>query len=204
MLGDRPLVTQLKNYWYIAAESAEIGSRPLGITILGEPVVLFRQADGTPAALIDRCAHRNMALSRGRVRNGLVECSYHGWRYRGDGHCAHIPSLAEGATPHESIAVRSYPTAERDDYVWVYMGSGSPVQTPSPFPYCNESGWTTFRMKTRFDAGAFSCLENFLDCPHTVYVHRKWFRSSNAKEVRAEVSVGDDRVQVEFFGERDA
>ncbi|MGH7774860.1 MAG: Rieske 2Fe-2S domain-containing protein [Candidatus Binatia bacterium] len=201
---DNTLVNQLKEYWYVAAESTELRSRPLARTILGERLVLFRQADGTPATLIDRCAHRNMVLSRGRLQNGSLECPYHGWRYRGDGQCIHIPSLPEGAISPGGIAIRSYPTAQNDGYVWVYMGSMKPAGPPPLFPHYGERGWTTFKMKTRFQAGAFACLENFLDCPHTVYVHRGWFRSREAKEVRAQVMRNGESVEVRFFDERDA
>ena len=38
----------LRNYWYVAAAEEEGAGRPLGRTILGEPVVLFRTEDGTP------------------------------------------------------------------------------------------------------------------------------------------------------------
>ena len=40
---------------------------PLARTLLGEPVVLFRTGDGTPAALEDRCCHRQLPLSMGEV-----------------------------------------------------------------------------------------------------------------------------------------
>jgi phenylpropionate dioxygenase-like ring-hydroxylating dioxygenase large terminal subunit len=145
-----------------------------------------------------------MALSEGTIIDGSLECPYHGWRYRGDGKCIHIPAFLPDTAQPCDIAIRSYPVTESDGYMWVYMGSKIPAQPPRPFPHCGEPGWTTFRMKTRFDAGAFSCLENFLDCPHTVYVHRKWFRNSGGTEVRAEVTTGSDSVQVEFFDERDA
>src|SRR5947209_3488649 len=59
-------------------------------------------------------------------------------------------------------------------------------------------------MHTRFHASAMACLENFLDCPHTAYVHQGWFRSQKAKEVRAKIARCSDRVEVEFFEERDA
>jgi phenylpropionate dioxygenase-like ring-hydroxylating dioxygenase large terminal subunit len=59
-------------------------------------------------------------------------------------------------------------------------------------------------MKTSFAANAFACLENFLDCPHTVYVHTTWFRSRDAREVRARVVPCEDGVEVEFFDERKA
>src|SRR5437868_1466693 len=120
--------TQLKNYWYIAARAAGLRSRPIARTVLGERLVLFRQADGRPAALIDRCAHRNMALSRGRARGGCVECPYHGWLYDGKGACAAIPSLC-GAPPVHA-RVRAYPARESDGFVWVYLGGDPPAAEP--------------------------------------------------------------------------
>jgi phenylpropionate dioxygenase-like ring-hydroxylating dioxygenase large terminal subunit len=201
---DSNLISKLSEYWYIAACSSELRTRPVARTVLGTPLVLFRRLDGTVAALIDRCAHRNMALSRGRVREGSIECPYHGWRYGADGRCVEIPSLERSVEPPANAAVRSFQTTERDGFVWVYMGSKNPAQPPYSFPHSGEPRWTTFRMKTRFAANAFACLENFLDCPHTVYVHTTWFRSRDAREVRAQVVPCKDGVEVEFFDEREA
>ena len=194
--------SQLRPYWYIAAEARELGTKPLTRTILGERLVLFRDGEGRPAALIDRCAHRNMALSRGRVSRGAIECPYHGWRYRGDGRCVAIPS-SSSSVPPEEIALRCYPTAQSDGFVWVYMAL-NPHTSPPHFPHLGEAGWTSFTMRTHFSAGAFACLENFLDCPHTVYVHRGWFRSPHTQEARAEIARGDDWVEARFSEERDA
>ena len=41
----------LRNFWYVAAADDEIGRQPLGRTILGEPVVLFRTEDWTPGCI---------------------------------------------------------------------------------------------------------------------------------------------------------
>jgi phenylpropionate dioxygenase-like ring-hydroxylating dioxygenase large terminal subunit len=184
-----------REHWYIAARSRDLGARPRPVTILGEHLVLFRTAEGRPAALADRCAHRNLALSRGRVVAGALECAYHGWRYDGSGACTLIPSLAE--VP-DRIAVPSHPTTEADGFVWAFMGRSAPARAPRPFPHLGERGWTTFVMQNRFEAGALACLENFLDCPHTAYVHQGWFRSARAKDVAARVSGTDDEVCVEF------
>src|SRR5437879_2063940 len=129
-MSARVCVTELKEYWYIAATSRELGRRPLGRTLLGRPVVLFRHRDGAAAALEDRCAHRSAPLSCGRVRDGCLECPYHGWRYRGDGGCAEIPSLGPGAAVPEGIAVRAYPAREQDGFVWVVTGDGPPPGPP--------------------------------------------------------------------------
>jgi phenylpropionate dioxygenase-like ring-hydroxylating dioxygenase large terminal subunit len=188
-------------YWYIAARVGDVRQDPVARTVLGQPLVLFRDADGRAAALLDRCLHRNMALSAGRVVGGCVQCPYHGWRYDGRGRCAEIPSLGAGSRVGLSRALRAYPTAESDGYVWVYMGAEPPCSPPFRFPHLGEPGWTSFRMTTRFPASALACLENFLDCPHTVFVHRGWFRTRDLRQLHARTRRYTDRVEVDFLDE---
>ncbi len=195
-----PRPFSLRDYWYIAAASRELGVRPIRRTIDGEPLVLFRGRDGAPHVLLDRCAHRNTALSTGRVIDGCIECPYHGWRYDGAGACVHIPALDEG-TRRPRIAVRSFPAVERDRWIWAYLGDAAPTATAFHFPHYAERGWTSFRMKTRFAASVEACLENFLDCPHTVFVHKGWFRSRDTRALTAVVRRRADSVEVEFQDE---
>ncbi len=190
----------LKDYWYIAAQSRELKSKPLAISMYGEQLCLFRRNETEVAALEDRCAHRNMPLSQGRVFAGCVECPYHGWQYDANGACVHVPSLGETARlpRHE---VRAFPAREQDGFVWVYLGSEAPACGPPRFPHYGESGWTTFFLRNRFAGGVESCLENFLDCPHTVFVHKGWFRSHDNRELKALGRTMDDEISVEFQGE---
>ena len=194
------LIAPPRNHWYIAARARELGRRSIARTVLGEPLALFRDADGRPAAVLDRCLHRNMALSAGRVVGGCLECPYHGWRYDDRGRCVAIPALEIGAAAR-GLAVPAYRAVESDGYVWVFMGAGAPPSGPFRFPHLGERGWTTFRMRTRFEASAHACVENFLDCPHTVFVHRGWFRTRDTRQVDARVRRGADRVEVEFVDE---
>ena len=57
----------LRNYWYVAASGPEIGRKPFRRIIMNEPVVFYRTEDGTPVALEDRCPHRRMPLSMGKL-----------------------------------------------------------------------------------------------------------------------------------------
>jgi len=190
----------LKENWYIAAESRELKRKPLGLELYGEKIVLFRDEKNEPAALEDRCAHRNLELSQGRAIGGCVECQYHGWRYNGAGALTAVPSLGSNACiPNHRV--RAFPTIERDGFIWVFLGKSSPQQRPFQFPHIAEDGWTTFRMKTRFEASVESCLENFLDCPHTVFVHKGWFRSHDARELTAIVQAAPNSVEARFRGE---
>ena len=56
----------LQNAWYVAGWSNEITGKPLGRTILNEPIVFYRGKDGRVVALEDRCCHRGMPLSPAR------------------------------------------------------------------------------------------------------------------------------------------
>jgi phenylpropionate dioxygenase-like ring-hydroxylating dioxygenase large terminal subunit len=190
----------LKNNWYIAAESSEVGSRPLAVNLYGERMVLFRGEDREAVALEDRCAHRNMPLSQGRVVGGCVECPYHGWQYDARGACTHMPSLGP-VSKLPSHKVRRFETHEADGFIWTYLGEDTPGSGPFQFPHFGERGWTSFRMKTRFAATVEACLENFLDCPHTVFVHKGWFRNHDQRQLKAKVCGNGKDVTVEFQGE---
>ena len=190
----------LKDFWYIAAESRELKCKPFAAAPFGEPMVLFRSADGRVSALEDRCSHRNMPLSMGRVSSGCVTCPYHGWTFDGAGRCVQIPSLGSSQRlPNHGV--RAYPVREHDGYVWVYPGESIPESAPFQFPHYGERAWTSFRMRTRFRASVEACLENFLDCPHTVYVHGGWFRNHDTRELSATVRSTSESVDVEFRGE---
>lgn len=190
----------LKDYWYIAAESSKVGKGPLAVSAMGERIVLFRNETGQVAALQDRCSHRNMALSRGEVSSGCVICPYHGWKFDAAGRCVQIPSLGSSRRL-PAHGVRAYPVRELDGYVWIYPGESIPESSPFRFPHYQQEGWTSFRMRTRFHASVEACLENFLDCPHTVYVHQGWFRNHDTRELSATVRSSREAVEVEFQGE---
>jgi phenylpropionate dioxygenase-like ring-hydroxylating dioxygenase large terminal subunit len=190
----------LRDYWYIAAESRDLKRKPLAVSLLGSHIALFRTHQGNIAALEDRCSHRNMALSRGKVSSDCITCAYHGWRFDAAGRCTHIPSLGPTARlPNHGV--RAYPVREQDGYIWIYPGESLPDSEPFHFPHYPEQGWCSFRMRTRFQASVEACLENFLDCPHTVYVHQGWFRNHDTRQLSAVVRSDRKSAEVDFRGE---
>ena len=186
--------------------------------------MLFRDGEGRAHALQDRCAHRQAPLSAGRTCREGVECPYHGWVYDGAGRLARIPSLPDDAAAQTSagargasgpdadtgvetcavtgISVPAYAVRERQGFIWVASLPGpAPDSEPMPFPHLDEPGWTSFIMRTRFEADVQTCLENFLDCPHATFVHRYWFRAPLARPVDAIVTRCKDGVQASFAEE---
>jgi len=172
----------LQNYWYAAALSAEIADRPFGRTICGEPIVFFRAADGALAALEDRCAHRHAPLSIGCVRDGQIECAYHGLRYDASGACVHVPG--QKSIPPRAH-VRRYPAAERWGWVWVWIGeagAADPAKIPD-FPWFESAAWNGFHKYFHVKAAAQLFVDNLLDLSHVAFTHQHSIGSRMAADV---------------------
>jgi phenylpropionate dioxygenase-like ring-hydroxylating dioxygenase large terminal subunit len=95
----------LRNAWYVAAWSDEVGDGQLvPRTIMDEPIVLYRKADGAMAAIEDRCAHRFAPLSMGKIVGGdRIQCPYHGLEYDGSGACVRNPHGTRNIPPRARV-----------------------------------------------------------------------------------------------------
>jgi phenylpropionate dioxygenase-like ring-hydroxylating dioxygenase large terminal subunit len=105
-------VIMLSNFWYTACASSRLQSAPFATRVLDSDLVLFRDSTGTAHALLDRCCHRGVKLSLGRMTDGRLACGYHGWQYDGSGRCVHVPSLTAGRQIPETFRVPSFPYFE--------------------------------------------------------------------------------------------
>lgn len=193
----------LENHWYVACRSAQLRRRPLARVMLGRHLALFRDAAGVCGAVADRCPHRNMALSRGRCDAKGLRCAYHGWAFDRDGACTEVPAMhPEDFAAARPPRVRAYPVRERQGFVWVYVGEGRPDHEPPELPLHGDPKARRWVMERTFAGGAFNCAENFLDVPHTVFVHNTLFRYDKREEIGFEVTSGPGWVQAEFLGEK--
>jgi phenylpropionate dioxygenase-like ring-hydroxylating dioxygenase large terminal subunit len=175
--GDTPLF--LRDLWYAACVSAGVAPGAMRREmLLGEPVVIGRMKSGEWFALRDICPHRGVPLSAGKiVADGSVECPYHGWRFRGDGVCAAIPSLVEGQDLDPSkIKVRAYPVREQDGLVWVYVAAtpgAAPKAEPPKIPVANSKPrWTEIQT---FRCNIDHAVIGLMDPAHGPYVHAHWW-----------------------------
>jgi phenylpropionate dioxygenase-like ring-hydroxylating dioxygenase large terminal subunit len=179
----------LRDIWYFAAVGADVRPGQLRhYEILGEPLVLGRTRAGEAFALRDVCPHRAAPLSAGRiVEDGLVECPYHGWRYRTDGACAAIPSLVEGQDVDIGrIRVRAYPIAESQGLIFIWIGSdprgdAQPDGPPPVFPGV-VGGAPKLIDRMEFDAHIDHAVVGLMDPTHGPYVHQNWWWRSAASQ----------------------
>ena len=210
---------KLTESWYIAARSEDVRpGRALARLLYGKPYALFRSTDGTVRTLEDRCLHRGAKLSEGTCDGATLRCPYHGWAYGGDGRVIDIPSEGprtpelERAVAARAWKIASLPTVEREGVVWVWLGedaNGNP-STPVPaappwnFPFAADRSWTSYFMVTDFRNEVTELAQNFMDVPHTVFVHAKWFRDKAFLRVPYHLETGRGRVKATYIKPRDA
>lgn len=194
-------IAHVRNAWYVACASDALRTKPLAAKVLDTPVVLFRGEDGQPRALVDRCAHRNVPLSLGRVCEGRIECAYHGWQYDGAGHCRHVPALS-GSQDAKVWQVPALAAKEQQGWVWVFGQPGAtPDQDPYRIPHLDDRAYVAMRYRAEFEATLHATLENILDVPHTSFLHRGLFRGGRRNRVEVQVRRREHCVEAEFLGE---
>ena len=194
-------LARLRDHWYVAVRSSKLGKRPVATTIFDLPLVLFRNASGTAAALLDRCAHRNVPLSMGRVNGERLACRYHGWEYDAEGVCRFIPALC-GPQEARSRRVTAFPVVEQQGFVWVWMNPESePSCRPHHFEHVDDTSYRSFVVDYRVNATLHATFENMLDVPHTAFLHRGLFRGGERNRITAVVRRSAGGVEAQYVGE---
>ena len=175
----------LRNSWYVAAWGREISRALQSKLMLGEPVVLFRREDGTPVALEDRCCHRHLPLSKGKLEGDRLRCGYHGLLFDDSGRCVEIPGQAN--IPPQA-RVRSYPLIEKYHWLWIWMGDPARAD-PALIPdwwWAEHPQWAFSRpdpIHVRCNYQLIS--DNVLDVTHLAYVHAGSIGASSITEFPA-------------------
>src|SRR3974390_3031773 len=188
----------LRNAWYVAAWSDDLADGALlARTILKEPIVLYRTANGGVAALQDRCPHRFAPLHMGKIVGGdRVQCPYHGLEFDPSGACVLNPHGAKNIPSR--ARVRGYPAIEKHKAIWVWMGEAEPDEAKVPeFSVLDNVPelHTTKRDKMVIKANYELIVDNLLDLSHTSYLHDGIL--GNAETVESEIAVeleGDDVI----------
>ena len=179
----------LRNAWYIAGYSEELDKTPLlGRTILSQPVLVYRGEDRVAAGIGNRCPHRFVPLSMGKVVGEQVRCGYHGLGFDRTGKCVHNPHGPTG-----SLAVPSYPLIERHGLLWIWMGDAD-LADPSLIPDFNNLDETTSHIRRGYlygNANYELMTDNILDLSHIEFLHT----------ALGTEAVGRAKVQVEQEGE---
>ncbi|PSB18497.1 aromatic ring-hydroxylating dioxygenase subunit alpha [Phormidesmis priestleyi ULC007] len=157
--------------WHPLARSQDLKPGTLLRSRLMDTDLVLWRGENTAviAAWEDRCPHRSVRLSGGKVVENTLVCSYHGLAYDPQGHCVNIPAHPNYVPPKQAC-VKSFKVQER--YGVIFVSLGNPPQDVTPFPEWDDPTFRTYLSGAHFcRCSGLRAIENFLDVAHLPFVH---------------------------------
>ncbi|EDM76640.1 iron-sulfur cluster-binding protein, Rieske family [Plesiocystis pacifica SIR-1] len=164
--------------WYPIAPSTDLPARgrratkPLGIMRLGRRWVLWRDEAGAVACMPAACPHRGADLAQGRVRQGEIECPYHGFRWSAGGECVALPCEGRGARVPAKLHVRERPIVrEAHGLIWMWYGEREPTAQLPWFERSPVEGRRTATHTEVWEVSFTRTMEAMQDLHHFPFAH---------------------------------
>lgn len=162
----------LRDLWHPVLSSWEVATSPVGITRLGENIVVWRDSKGEVHALEDRCPHRGARLSLGWNLGDRVACWYHGVEVAGDGVVVDVPAVNN--CPLEGMkCVKSYPVKELNGAIFLWFGvdpNKEPDELELPEQLSSDE-WSSFLCQADWKVNYLYAVDNVMDPMHGTYLH---------------------------------
>jgi phenylpropionate dioxygenase-like ring-hydroxylating dioxygenase large terminal subunit len=203
----------IPNQWYAILESKEVRKgKPVGVTRMGEKLVAWRDSRGRVTVMADKCPHRGVALSVGKLTGDCIQCPFHGFEYDPGGACTLVPANGREAEPPKALHVKTYPTREEHDFIYIWWGEPREREAYPPVPWF-ESIPDTMVYATLRDHWAnhyARAIENQLDVVHLPFIHRTTIGRGNRALVNGPVTKeeshwpGDTLLNLWVYNEVDA
>ena len=205
---DTPCGQVLRHYWHPVALLDEfnpaldprMGIRPVkAVKLLGQDLVLFKNAEGAFGLLDRDCPHRGADLAYGRNEGDGLRCPFHGWKFDVTGQCLETPAEPKGSVLCTRIKQRNYPVQELSGILFAWMGPEGSEPPPLPELDCFKApGTHTFAFKGLWHCNWLQAFEVGIDPAHASFLHRffndasledtygRQFRGASAGEIEGE------------------
>ncbi len=108
-----PMGETMRRYWMPALLSSEIPEpdcAPVGLRLLGEYLVAFRDTQGRIGLLDQFCPHQGASLALGRNEECGLRCGYHAWKFDVSGQCLDTMGGPPNSNyKYPDIRIKAYP-----------------------------------------------------------------------------------------------
>jgi phenylpropionate dioxygenase-like ring-hydroxylating dioxygenase large terminal subunit len=180
------------NQWYAILDSKELKSgKPLRIKRFNENMAIWREKDNSVCCISDKCCHRGVSLSCGKVKGGELECPFHGFLYDSTGKVKTIPANGRNRDVPESMKVQAWKTFEEYGFIWIWWGDEA-KETAEPFFFRDLADFSYSTFIDHWNVHYSRAIENQLDVVHLPFVHRTTIGKGNKTLVHGPVVVRKD------------
>jgi nitrite reductase/ring-hydroxylating ferredoxin subunit len=163
----------LRHFWQPVCLSEQLSDLPLGLRIMGEDLVVFRDLSGDIGLLHRHCSHRRASLEYGVIAEHGIRCCYHGWLYDVDGTILETPGEPENSPIRSTLCHGAYPVVEFQNMIFAYLG---PPEHKPEFPLYDTMDMPGNEMipyLIDMPCNWLQVNENPMDPYHAVYLHSR-------------------------------
>jgi len=207
--GDAPMGKLMRQFWVPAllSEEIEVDGKPTRVKLFGEPLVAYRDSNGTVGLMGEFCPHRGASLVYGRNEKCALRCLYHGWKMDAEGTILEMPSEPTASPLKQKIKQKAYPTKEWGGFVWAFMGDQANIPEFLPPPFCPNENAKVSISKIKIPCNWAQITEGQIDSAHSSSLHSsdmvpapvefgqatdtQWLRPSTDKSPRFEIQETD-------------
>jgi phenylpropionate dioxygenase-like ring-hydroxylating dioxygenase large terminal subunit len=187
-------IIMIYNQWYVILDSKELKKKkPLLVKRFNENLALWRDENGDPCCIADRCCHRGVSLSCGKIVNGQIECPFHGFLYDKSGKITLIPANGRNKPVPEPMKVLSYKTSEAYGFIWIWWGDIEKA-TSEPFFFKELEKYSYSTIKDHWSVHYSRAIENQLDVVHLPFVHKTTIGRGNKTLVNGPVVIRENKL----------
>ncbi len=186
------------NQWYVILETKELKKqKPLRVIRFNEKLSLWRDEKGNVCCIADKCCHRGVSLSCGRIIKGKLECPFHGFIYDKSGMVTKIPANGKNSHVPETMKVKSYKTFEDYGLIWIWWGDEENINE-DPFFFKELKGFSYSSFKDNWNVHYSRAIENQLDVVHLPFVHKTTIGRGNKTLVNGPVVIREKEL-ISFY-----
>jgi phenylpropionate dioxygenase-like ring-hydroxylating dioxygenase large terminal subunit len=171
----------IPNQWYVILESSDVrNNQVIGIKRMGKQMVAWRDSKGKPGVALDKCPHRGIALSKGKLKDDHLQCPFHGFEYDANGKCKLIPANGKSSQVPDHIRANAYAISETNGFIYLWwgdpalVGSAGPVDPASvKLPWFEDLDDKLIHnsFTAHWKAHYSRVIENQLDVVHVPFIH---------------------------------
>ena len=163
-----------RRYWLVVGTTKELRDIPIGVKVLGEELVLFRDLDGRIGLVGLHCPHRGSSLEYGEIEARGIRCPYHAWLFDVAGNCLEQPAEPKDSQFRKKVKHLSYPVREQGGLIFAYLGpeQDDPPLLPNYSPLVGDGGQRYVESIRYYDYNWFNFIENGVDPVHFSVLHR--------------------------------
>jgi carnitine monooxygenase subunit len=155
------------------------------MNVVGVPVLLARQKDGSIAAFLNMCSHRGNPVASGSGNASRFVCGYHGWTFKNDGALVGVASPGDfGVVDKAALCLKRFPVLERAGLIWAILDTRSTLSIEdylcgydALLSHFGFENWVLFDQRQLPGPNWKTAYDGYLDFYHLPVLHANTFGS---------------------------